>query len=587
MKINVTQALREKCQELFALEMDAEEAEVISTVKSALVSGTLKMETVKELTADASPRSELQKALDERDARNQLAMNKTLAAAGLLDEVKAEDGSVTFVAKGTAVQGAGGDGKGGGTSTKTGDTVTKAFQGGANGTEQGGGDEPSYDVRVKSVVERFDNTQTSAIFDRSSDLHNKSFGAAPVNAHMEGCGLGSYDYNMPTERSKAISGAWLKHLVNRQCKAEGRQVPWQFAMNEQDKHLVEYAARECKFVGPIGYEGRGTKTLTDNGDPDTIAARHWFDGSTACKDMADGDLWIKALLDEAAGSQGLEAVPIEFDANYILTPLLTGQLFPLASVTNVTRRRIEATTFANPTVGWGVAEGTAITPFNTDGFVGAFDNNIWPVTGAMEIGRDFQSDSPLDIGGIVVDRYGVAFRNEMDNVIATGNGTDRPTGLFTTAGVTTELSAGGPGAAPTPGDYEGMMHGVDLAFMQEAGLPPRSRAVFLTTQVSYQRSRSIQIAAGDQRRFFGRDGQMSYSTYSFRHAINSTVTNAKLGFFLMNRYRLYRRQGLEVRIVRDDRTGALANTDMLVLRARFGGALDHSGAGVKIEDAQA
>lgn len=564
MSIKITKKLREHMVEHFAIDSEAPEAEVTKSVSAALVSGTLTMEVVKGLTAEESPKSKLEEALDTRFK----SLRDELVGSGVIPVAGGDGASV--------------DGKPTGTATSK--TVTKAFAGAARGgVEDGGNDEVN--IRVKSVMERFSHVPTAAIFDNSQVPELKSFGHELVTKHFSGCGLGSHDVNMPTQRDKAVTGVWLKHLVNKQCQAEGRQVPWQFKMTEQDEDVRMWTMMNCKFVGPVGYKGEPITKYSDTG-VDTDAADHWFGGESLMEKRNDFEFWKKALLDDAT-SGGLEAVPIEFDAAYILTPLLTGQLFPYVDVRNVMRRRIEGTKFANPTMGWGTAEGTGITPYTTDAFISAFDNSIWPITGAMEIGRDFQSDSPLDIGGIVTDRYGQAFRQEMDNVIANGNGTNRPEGLFVASGVTTNTSAGGSGADPTPGDYEGLMHGVGLAFLQEAGLPPNSRAVFLSTQTSYQRSRGIKIASGDERRFFGRDGQMSYRTYDFRHAINASAGNAKLGFFCLNRYTMYRRQGLEVRIVRDDRTGALANTDMLVLRARFGGALNHSSAGMKIEDAKA
>ena len=553
--IKVTKILRQHVAAKFGIDEDADDTVIRNAVSGALIAGTMTAEELKSLTMDESPQSRLEQAINAKFAelQKEIAEAKNFMTKGVSQAASSVDDGTN----GTA--------------------VAKAYKG---GTEAGS---VGVDVRVKEVVERFNDTRTAATWDKSTDEYLRTFSGMSVNKHFSGCGLGSSTIDMPTPRMKAVAGAWLKHLVNKQCRQEGRTVPWQFVMHEQDQHLVKWAVHNSSFVGPIGYKGVAAKSYSDPGF-DTDAADYWFSGERV-KDTSNGDIWQKALLDDST-SGGLEAVPIEFDALYILTPLLTGQLFPLVNVVNVTRRRIEATKFANPSVSWGTAEGTAIAPYDTDNFISAFDNQIWPVTGAMEIGRDFMSDSPLDIGGIIVDRYGEAFRQEMDNVIATASGTNSPEGLFSASGVTTIPSAGGAGADPQVGDYEGMMHGVNLAFLQEAGLPPNSRAVFIGTQTSYQRARSIPVGAADARRVFGMN-QFDYNLFGFRFAINASVGNANLGFFCLNRYRLYRRQGLEVRMVRDDRTGALANTDMLVIRARFGGSLDNASAGRKIIDAKA
>ena len=430
------------------------------------------------------------------------------------------------------------------------------------------------DYQTKSPLSQFDDTRTLATFTKSKNDRVHMLGDVSVTEHMMGPGSAAMD--MPTDRSKVISGIWFKWLIHKQCKTTGRQVPRQFQMKGWELKAVAEISRECKFVGPIGYDDEGARNYSDGGK-DTDKADFWCEG-----EKVYNDLQLKALLDDST-SGGLEAVPIEFDAALILTPILTGELFPLVSITNVTRRRIEAASMSNPTVYWGSSEGSAINLFDTDGFISAFDNSIFPVTGAMELGRDFMSDSPLDIGGVVQNRYGQVFRAEMDDVIATGDGTTQPEGIFTASGVTTINAAGGAGAAPQVGDYESLYFDVGKAFRQEAG----NRFVYVGTDTSYKRARGIPVdSSNDARRIFGLN-QKDYTVFDNRYRVNSTVGNANIAGVAMNRYRMYRRQGLEVRIVNDDRESVRRNTELVVVRARFGGALDHSSAMVKMTDAQA
>jgi HK97 family phage major capsid protein len=234
-----------------------------------------------------------------------------------------------------------------------------------------------------------------------------------------GEGPGGRYLDMPSERTKAISGAWLKHMIGRAFRNGGRPVPLKYRMSELDQRLVEYAVHECKFVGPYQY------------DETSEEAKHWFSGQ-----KLDNDLYRKALLDDST-SGGLEAVPVEFDDVAILTPLLNGELFPFVNVRNVTRRRIEGFSIGNPTLQWGSGEGTQISLFNTAAFIAGFDNNIYPVTGAIEIGLDFEADSPVGVGDMIQSRYGESFRKELDNVVAIGNGTSQPQGVFNAASTTT------------------------------------------------------------------------------------------------------------------------------------------------------
>ena len=132
------------------------------------------------------------------------------------------------------------------------------------------------------------------------------------------------------------------------------------------------------------------------------------------------------------------------------------------------------------------------------------------------------------------------------------------------------------------------MHGIPKEYQAEAGMPPNSRMVFLGTQTSYQRSRSIPVnSTNDARRIFGQDNQMDYRLMGLKYAISPALTNAQIGAFCMNRYRMYRRLGLDVQIAQGDVYSIRRNTRTMVVRLRFGGALEQGAAGVKITNAQA
>jgi HK97 family phage major capsid protein len=320
-----------------------------------------------------------------------------------------------------------------------------------------------------------------------------------------------------------------------------------------------HAIHNCKFMGEVaGFEYEGDAPVME--------------------------MHRKALLDDST-SGGLEAVPIEFDAAVILTPLLNGEIFPLVDQRVVSRRRIEATKVGNPTMSWGTSSGTEIPLFDTDSFISAFDNSIYPITGAMELGLDFLADSPLAIGSIVINNYGQTFQKEMDTVLCTGNGTNRPEGIFTTSGVSTVTMSS---SAPTVGGYEGLIFGVAKQYLAQAGNPPNSRATFVGTQTSYSRARAIPVdSSADARRIFGMN-ELDYSLFNFRYAINAAGGNTKIAFVCWNRYRLYRRLGFEVAVVAGtDRGLARANKQGIMVRARFGGAMEDAAAMMKSTDAQA
>lgn len=571
MALRITTALREHMVKEFGLAADASEDQIRAAVIDNQITGKLTLDTIKSLTVDKAAGAVVE--LEARVSKIEATMSAGFGEIKQLLGAKPAAGD-------TGAAGASGSAPAGAKAGDVGSAATKAM---ASGASLGSGVEGGGRVEVLKAVERYSDTRTAATWDKSANAYMaKQFAGQPISQFMSGVGSGPID--MPTQRSAAITGAFFKHLINKQMKSEGREVPWQFKMTEHDRDLVKFAVHESAFVGPIGYAGAPTKSLSDRGE-DTDSAAQWCEG-VRLRDLPNGDYWMKAVLDDST-SGGLEAVPIEFDAAVILTPLLNGELFPLVDTMTVSRRRQEGLKIGNPTMTWGNAEGTPIGLFDTDGFITAFDTTIHPITGAIELGRDFTSDSPVAIGQIVQRNYGERFKAELDNAIANGNGTNRPEGLFVCAGVSSVTPATLDGA-PAVGDYEGLQFGVAKQYLQEAGMPPNSRAVFLGTQTSYMRARGIPVdSSNDARRIFGVEGQMNYRLFDFKYAVNESAGNTKIGFFCLNRYRMYRRAGLEVRVVRDDRESVLRNTELVVVRARFGGAFTTAAAGTKITRAQA
>ncbi len=548
--MKLTKALKEHAAKNFGVAADASDDVYRDVIGKKIADGTFDVDTLQSLTKSTNAEAKVGEMIDEKLAKSLAPLTEAMTAI-----TKALGGKIG--GDGGAVDTKAGAGAGG--------AASKAF-GAASERNLGEFDGNPADVDVKSVVERYTHDPRAATYLDSSNMFLKSaYGARPVYSADEA--HGGYAIDMPTKRTKAIAGTWFKHLIGRAFRQKGMPVPGQFALNEQDRMMLKYIANECQFVGSIQTNPNQETYLTG--------------------EKLYNDLWKKAVLDDST-SGGLEAVPIEFDAAVILTPILNGELFPLVDVRNVNRRRIEATVVGNPTVSWGGASGTSISLFDTDAFISAFDNNLHVIDGAMELGRDFLSDSPLDIAGIVQNRYGEKFRQALDNVIATGDGINQPEGLFTASGVATVTPAGGAGAAPQVGDYEGLMHGIAKEYQQEAGIGANSRMVFIGTQTSYQRARSIPVdSSNDARRIFGQDNQLDYRLMGLRYAINASLTNAQLGCFCMNRYRMYRRLGFTVEIAMNDAQSIRRNTQTIVVRGRFGGSLEKAAAGTKITNSQA
>ena len=288
----------------------------------------------------------------------------------------------------------------------------------------------------------------------------------------------------------------------------------------------------------------------------------------------------KALIDDAT-SGGLEAAPIYFDDQAIQAPLLNGELFPKVNVVSIDRgRRIEGVTVGTPTMVWGGVDSTAIALFNTAAFVAAFDTTIFRCDGAIEIGLDFLSDTPIEFGSRITQSYGERLLVELDNVIADGNGTTQPEGIMQKAGVTAVAFGG---VAATLAVYEALRFGVSK---QEHKSVVDGSAVFCGTETSYRRVRAIPVGAADARRLGG-ENYDSYSWMQRPYAINSQLANTEIFYAILARYRMYRRRGLTIRTTSEGSTLARRNVMLVIATSRFGGQLERAACAALTTTAQA
>ena len=322
-------------------------------------------------------------------------------------------------------------------------------------------------------------------------------------------------------------------------------------MTDHDRQLVKYAMHETPWTGIIKQDTGGIKV--DN------------------RKLSDFE--VKALIDDAT-SGGLEAAPIAFDDAVILTPLLHGELFPLVNTINISRgRRVEGASIGNPTFA-SVAEGTALTVFDTSSFVSAFDTTIFNAVGGMEIGLDLEEDSPVNLGALVSQAYGEQALKWLDDQIANGDGTTEPQGVVSASGIGTVASANGTTGPPKVDDYEGLLFGVAKQFRNPAD---RERSVFIGTETAYQRARAIAVGSSDVRRVFGMDHE-DYRLLGHAYKVNEGMTNTKVAFANLRHYRMYRRLGLNIRVESGGKELATKNLSLIVVRMRYGGQMEQGGA---------
>lgn len=493
----------------------------------------------------------------EKDAEEASVLEKALGSMA---------GAITKLAEASGHKG-GGAGDGGGTGTATLPAGTKG--GGTDGgkpdpnAENGGskpapsyfekifagsdgiGSHPDLEIsaiRVKGAHERFSDKRREKTFGTHMGAQQKTpHPYAGQRMFVSEGGEKRYIDEM-SQLDMAIAGAFLKFQLQNDVKKHHT-----LRMTQQEQELMQYALRELPWSGTINGDGENTNSqhLNTRGQKLTPSQQ-------------------KAIIDDAT-SGGLEAAPIFFDDAVITTPLLYGEFFPSVNVVPITRgRRIEGFSMGNLTLSGGGADGTDITLFTTTAFIAAFDTTIYAIVGAVEIGLDFMSDSPVDVGGMLTEQYGRVLLNFLDRAVANGDGTTEPTGIVTASGT---ISVAGGSAAPTVGVYESFFFGVTKKYKQGFD---KSRIMFGANETTYSRARSIAVSGSDARRIFGMT-HGDYMLMGHNYGISDELGNTKAFFANMARYRMYRRMGQQTKVTTEGKTLVRQNMMLLTTRSRWGG----------------
>ncbi len=408
------------------------------------------------------------------------------------------------------------------------------------------------DIRVKESAEMYSTTKTALIH----PSHTKT---GKVNPHagqpVVECNEGGRALDTASDRDKAVAGAWAKFVISSSQK-KSRMIGFQ-TLPQHDKELVLHAVQNMKWGGA----SPGSTNL-DKAD---------------IRDRKLTALEQKQLFDDGIGgaSGGVEAAPIVFDDQIIQTPLLHGELFPLVNVVDVPRgRRIEGVVTLTVTGGWGGIDDTAIPEFVTTAYVTAFDTTIFRWEGAILIGLDFLSDTPIDFGAHITAQYGQRLLEDLDNVVANGNGATQPLGVMGSAGTAVAFLG-----VMSIGNLETLRASVTKAEHQPN---LAASAVFCGTEQSYFRIKALPLTAGDQRRLFA-GASTNVGTYDDYAIMGRSFkineggmgpNNNQLFYAILARYRMYRRRGLTMRTSTEGRTLIRRNELLITVTARYGGQLE-------------
>lgn len=436
--------------------------------------------------------------------------------------------------------------------------LEKAFMANASYDDEDDGEEKTFSVRVKAAAEQYSTTKSAMVYPSTTEKGRPHpMSGQPVMDYNEGQ---ARQVHTASDLDKAVAGAWSQFHIQSQI-LKSRSLAFGM-LPQHSKELLCHAMKEMDWGG-----------ASDGGDLADIKGRRLTPSEQ------------KALIDDST-SGGLEAAPIVFDDQVIQTPLLNGELYPLVNTIPLDRgRRIEGVQTGTVTSSWGGVDNTDIGLFNTASYVSAFDTTVFRWEGAIHIGLDFLSDTPIDFGAHTTAQYGERLLEDLDDVIAVGNGTTQPEGVMTKSG-TTSVNFG---AATSIGNYESLRFGV----AKKEHKPNLIRtAVFCGTETSYQRMKAIPVGASDARRLFGQGGMGTggyddYSMMNRKYAINESMTNAQIFYAILGRYRMYRRRGLTMRTSTEGDTLIRKNAMLMVATARYGGQLERGAVAAKTSTAPA
>jgi HK97 family phage major capsid protein len=399
-------------------------------------------------------------------------------------------------------------------------------------------------LRVKEISERYSHKRYPATRNTKT--------TDPESKIIRRFGSHGPQLETPSEYRKALGAVWLKFTVAPEY------------LTPNDRPILAHILHKEKFIIHGDHQDGAV-------DPRTCEPPRYL------TEKEIHDMVMKAtvvIADNTSG--GNYATPEFFDTDFILLPILGGELAPLCNIVDVPRgTAAQGFMMSNPSWTSGLTEGTGLTPFTTDSFLGNKDRSFFRAGNAIHFGLNFLEDAVPGMIEQTMDRIMAKAAEWLDEQVAVGDGSTEPEGIFVANG-TTDVTFNTATTGPyVIGDVLELLFGVAKAYRQAYA---SNRAAFVMTDTTYQSIRSIATGVtGDARLLFGMDVE-SYMLFNHPVAIvATTLTNDQLAFVQCGGYRLYRRQGVRFRRSSEGRTNILANQMMLAYDMRNGGALDRGG----------
>jgi HK97 family phage major capsid protein len=187
----------------------------------------------------------------------------------------------------------------------------------------------------------------------------------------------------------------------------------------------------------------------------------------------------------------------------------------------------------------------------------------------------------VNVGAILRTNIGERMGEELDRVVATGDGVNEPEGIFTSAGIPTMPSVSGTAGPVSIADAENLIFGSPKPYRASNFAPS-----FVGNDTTYARLRTIRTAAGFNTNAAGPDHQ-DYRIGGYPYRVAQSAANELAAFGSLRKgYRMYRRAGATIETTDEGSYLRRRNLALLTLRGRFGGRVVQPAAFAKITTLQ-
>ncbi len=392
---------------------------------------------------------------------------------------------------------------------------------------------------VKKASDRYSASTSQAFYPEVDNRgHKHAFGGMPFKVFGR-------PVDLPSERQMAQAGAIMKRRLLKQM---GKS----HLLSEHDLQLSEEGVRELKFSGE--WE-----------TPDGI---YIYDGHKL------SDFHTKTIFGTPGGdaSGGENVIAQVLETELIRKALLFGEIAPYVDMRSINQgSNVDTPTFVNLTISSGTYESTSISAQSTSSLLSKLNSPFFAAVGAIKLGRDFISDSSVNVMQSINDSYAETLQKWLDEQIVLGDGTTEPLGIFNSSGATATTPISNASPSPTGWDVvdlENMVRAVGKQYRSNQSPSVR----WLSNDTTYFRVRGIRLSTSDERRIFGLTHE-DYRVLNRPWSVQNTMTNAQVAFGDLSKYRLWRRLGMEMRVSDQGQTLMLENSILVMLRSRWAGRL--------------